>query len=167
MQVKRLILDEQTAQKKLERMALEIAEQFCLDETEIIIIGIKKSGWIIAQQLEVLLKHQLQNSLSLIEVSLDKHYPNTVMLSKAVDFNQKNILLVDDVANSGKTLLYALKPLLDFHPKSIHTAVLVERSYKQFPVKPDFVGLSLSTTQEDHIEVVIDDNHNVRAYLHS
>jgi pyrimidine operon attenuation protein/uracil phosphoribosyltransferase len=64
-------------------------------------------------------------------------------------------VVIDDVANSGKTLLYALKPLLEAHPKSIQTMVLVERMHKLFPVKPDYVGLSLSTTKENHIQVEV------------
>ena len=87
-------------------------------------------------------------------------YPN---LHK--DVKPGNIILIDDVTNSGKTLLYALKPLLDAHPKTIQTLVLVERMHKLFPVKPDFVGLSISTTVEEHIQVETINGEIIGAYV--
>jgi pyrimidine operon attenuation protein/uracil phosphoribosyltransferase len=69
------------------------------------------------------------------------------------------------VANSGKTLTYALKPFLDFHPKKIETLVLVERSHKTFPVQPDYVGLSVATTIEEHIYVEVEGEEITGAYL--
>jgi len=74
-------------------------------------------------------------------------------------------VLIDDVANSGKTLLYALKPLLEFYPRTIQTLVLVERMYKLYPVKPDYVGISVATTPENHIEVEVVDGQITGAYV--
>jgi len=82
-----------------------------------------------------------------------------------VPLNRVNIILIDDVTNSGKTLLYALKPLLDWHPRTIQTLVLVERMHKMYPVKPDFVGLSISTTLEEHIQVETIDGKIMGAYV--
>ena len=79
--------------------------------------------------------------------------------------NGINIVVIDDVANSGRTLLYALKPLLEAHPKSIQTMVLVERMHKLFPVKPDYVGLSLSTTKENHIQVEVLNDELIGAFV--
>ncbi|MGH2647157.1 MAG: phosphoribosyltransferase family protein, partial [Ginsengibacter sp.] len=63
------------------------------------------------------------------------------------------VIIIDDVANTGKTLLYAIKPFMKFYPKKIQVLVLVERSYKEFPVAPDYVGLSISTTADELIIV--------------
>jgi pyrimidine operon attenuation protein / uracil phosphoribosyltransferase len=82
-----------------------------------------------------------------------------------MDFNKKVVILVDDVANSGKTLTYALKPFLEFHPKKIQTLVLVERSHKVFPVQPDYVGLSVGTTLQEHIYVEVDGDEVKGAWL--
>ena len=79
--------------------------------------------------------------------------------------NNKNIIVCDDVANSGKTLLYALKPLLNTHPKRIQILVLVERMHKLFPIKPDYVGLCITTTLEDNIIVEVEDNEIAGAYI--
>ncbi len=150
---KKVILTKETAAAKLQRMALEIAEQLSGDDAPLVIIGIRRSGMIIAEKIADTLRNGIGVPLHLMSVSLDKHKPDEVVLSENIDLNGKNIILVDDVCNSGKTLLYALHPLLGFYPKRIQTLVLVERMHKLFPVKPDYVGLSVATTSTDFVQV--------------
>ena len=92
-------------------------------------------------------------------------FPEKVLLSEKVDFNDKVVIVIDDVANSGKTLLYALKPLLEFHPKKIQTLIMVERSHKEFPVAADYVGQSIASTLQEHIYVEVNDAEILGAYL--
>ena len=82
-----------------------------------------------------------------------------------MDFTGKAIILIDDVTNSGKTMLYALQPLLPFYPKEIQTLALVERSHKAFPIHTDYVGISLATTLQDHIYVEVDGDRVTGAYI--
>jgi pyrimidine operon attenuation protein/uracil phosphoribosyltransferase len=162
---KNYILTQEQAYQKLERLALEVAERLQGDDAELVIIGVRNSGLVIAEKIGVLMKKYLPNPVEVIAVQMDKDFPVDVILSKSIDFNQKNVLIVDDVSNNGKTLLYSLKPLLAFHPKRIQTLVLVERMHKLFPVKPDYVGLSVATTLEDHIYVEVKDGEVLGAYL--
>jgi pyrimidine operon attenuation protein / uracil phosphoribosyltransferase len=74
-------------------------------------------------------------------------------------------VVVDDVANSGKTMLYAMKPFLAFQPKKIQTLALVERTHKKYPVKTDYVGLSLATTLQEHIYVDVEESVIKGAYM--
>jgi pyrimidine operon attenuation protein/uracil phosphoribosyltransferase len=154
------ILSKEIAYQKIQRMAYEIAEQN-INEKQVILAGIRNSGVIIARILHGYLKEVYRGKIVIIEIAIDKKSPKNLSLSEKINFDGKNIIIVDDVANSGKTLLYAIKPFLDFYPKKIQTLVLVERSYKEFPVSPDYVGLSISTaltekiiveTTEDEIE---------------
>jgi pyrimidine operon attenuation protein/uracil phosphoribosyltransferase len=148
------ILTEEVAQRKLLRMAYEIMENN-FGESELILAGIRESGSVIARNIQRLL-HGIQNiRTDIITISLDKKFPEEVTLSKPIAFDDKTIILVDDVSNSGKTLLYALKPFLSAHPKKIQTLVLVERTHKLFPVNPYYVGLSVATTLQEHIYVEI------------
>ena len=101
----------------------------------------------------------------LITVTLDKKKPEEATLSKTIDFDNKVIILIDDVSNSGKTLLYALKPFIKSHPKKIQTLVLVERTHTSFPVRPDYVGLSIATTIQEHIFVEVKGDEITGAYL--
>lgn len=135
-------------------MALEIAER---NEgvKEIIIIGIKENGIFIAKKIEEYLRLNFSGAVKTIALSLNKKNPDAVLLSEEISLNNKVILLVDDVANSGKTMLYALKPLLQQHPSQIQTLALVERTHKLFPVALNYVGLSVSTTAEENIVVTV------------
>ena len=96
---------------------------------------------------------------------MDKKSPDTVVLSEEISLNNKLILLVDDVANSGRTMLYALKPLLQQHPSQIQTLALVERTHKLFPVALNYVGLSVSTTVEENIVVTVLNGEVTSAYI--
>ncbi|GAI21015.1 unnamed protein product [marine sediment metagenome] len=162
---KNYLLDTAQATYKIERLALEVAEHLQGDDASLIIIGIRNSGMVIADKISLLIQQYISVPVETINITLDKTKPVDIVLSKQLDFNDKNILLVDDVANSGKTLLYALKPLLAFHPKRIQTLVLVERMHKLFPVKPDFVGLSVATTLQDNIIVEVEGDEITGAYI--
>ncbi len=158
------ILTDETAQRKLLRMAYEIIENN-FGEEELILAGIRESGSVIARNIQRLLKSISDIHTDLVTISLDKKLPEEVTLSKPVLFDNKNIILIDDVSNSGKTLLYALKPFLFSHPKKIQTLVLVERTHKLFPVNPFYVGLSVATTLQEHIYVEVSGEQVKGAWL--
>lgn len=149
---KNYILDAATANRKMQRMAYEIIENN-LDEQALILAGIRESGSVIARNIQQLLQQISPLKTELITISLDKKKPEEVSVTPATDFNGKVVIIIDDVANSGKTMLYAMKPLLAFHPRKIQTLALVERTHKAFPIHTDYVGLSLATTLQDHIFV--------------
>jgi len=161
---KKYILSKEVVGKKLQRMAYEILENN-IDEKEIILAGIRESGSVVAKVIQGMLAEISSIKTELITITLDKKEPTDVSLSRSIDLNGKVIILVDDVSNSGKTLLYALKPFIEFHPKKIQTLVLVERTHTSFPVRPDYVGLSIATTLQEHIFVEVKENEITGAYL--
>ena len=71
----------------------------------------------------------------------------------------KSIVLIDDVLNTGKTLIYCVKSLLDNELSSFKTVVLIDRNHKKFPIKVDYKGISISTSIADHIELVFEKNN--------
>jgi len=158
------ILTQEVAEKKMRRMAYEILENN-FGEKEFILAGIRESGVVIARNIQRLLSEIGNIQAELISIVLDKKIPKEVSLSEAVSVNDKIVIVIDDVANSGKTLLYALKPFLAFYPKKIQVLVLVERRHNAFPVKPDYVGLSLATTLQEHIYVEVEDERVKGAWL--
>jgi pyrimidine operon attenuation protein/uracil phosphoribosyltransferase len=159
-----MILDKSTAEKKMRRMAMEIAERNH-DKTSLILIGIKENGIFIASKIAEFLMPNFAGEIVIIELSMDKRNPGEIVLSKSIDFNNKSILLIDDVANSGSTMLYAMKPLLEFHPAQIETVILVERTHKKFPVAVNYVGLSVATTQQENIIVEVESGIVTKAYI--
>jgi pyrimidine operon attenuation protein/uracil phosphoribosyltransferase len=162
--LKNYILDKILAKKKLQRMALEMAERNT-DADYIILAGIVDNGVILANILKPMLALTFDGKIEVMEISLDKKNPQSVKLGANLDFNKAVIILVDDVAMSGKTLTYALKPFLEFHPQKIQTLVLVERTHKTFPVSADYVGFSVATTIQEHIFVEVENGEVTGAYL--
>ena len=152
--MKKQILTEEVALKKLKRIALEVAERN-FNEKELLLIGIKENGIVIAQIISKLKKAVFTGSITVVALSMNKKKPTSITIEKDIDVDGKTILLIDDVANSGRTMLYALKPLLEKHPKKIQTLALVERTHKNFPVDLDYIGLSISTTLNEHITIEV------------
>jgi len=162
--MKNYILTKEVAGKKLRRMAYEILENN-FEEPQLVLAGIRESGSVIARNIQHLLSEIGKVPTQLVTISLDKKLPREVEISEKIDFTNKVIILIDDVANSGKTLSFALKPFLEYQPKKIQTLVLVERSHKAFPVQPDYVGLSVATTIQEHIYVEVEGETVMGAYL--
>lgn len=152
------------ANRKIERMALEIAERNT-DATHIVLAGIPENGVVIAQKLLPLIQQSFNGTIDIVQVSLDKKHPEEVIVSSEMNFNDVVVILIDDVANRGKTMTYALKPFLQFYPQKIQTLVLVERSHKAFPVQPDYVGLSIATTLQEHIYVEVQGDEVTGAWM--
>jgi pyrimidine operon attenuation protein/uracil phosphoribosyltransferase len=152
---KKYIMDGLTAEKKLQRLAYEILEKNS-EEQEVILAGIRESGTVIARYIQHYLQEISNLYAEMITIYLDKRVPQKVTLDKEIGFDNKVIIILDDVANSGKTMLHAMKPFLDHDPKKIQTLVLVERTHKAFPIHPDYVGLSVATTLDEHIFVDVE-----------
>lgn len=161
-----MILNKESADKKLRRMALEVAERN-YENDALVLIGIRENGIFIAQRIAFYLKEVFKGNVQVIDLWLDKKDPGEIKLSEQINFNDKNILLIDDVANSGRTMLYALKPLLQQKPRQIETLALVERTHKKFPVAVDYIGLSISTTQQENIVVDVKDGEVMGASMGS
>jgi pyrimidine operon attenuation protein / uracil phosphoribosyltransferase len=164
MSEKKYILTADAARRKLQRMAYEIAERNT-GLTSLVLAGVHDNGMQIALLLKAMLAEIGIGTVELVEIQLDKRHPTTVTLNKDIAIDGQTIILVDDVADSGKTLLYSLKPFLGKHPAGIQMLVLVDRAHKAFPVQPDYIGLSLSTTLQEHIFVALEDGQVKGAWL--
>jgi pyrimidine operon attenuation protein/uracil phosphoribosyltransferase len=150
-----LLLNDRQVSQRINRLAYQIYEDNP-GEQEIVVAGIIKSGFQFAEKLSDALQKISPLKVLLVEVNLDKHSQTRTDISISVEKEKltgKVIILVDDVLNSGKTLMYALKPFLEADTKKIRTVVLVDRNHKRFPISPDFSGLSLSTTLHEHVTI--------------
>lgn len=159
------ILSGADVNRKIRRMAFEIAERNAGCDS-IIIAGVAGNGVVVAEAVIKELKEIITCPIEFITITINKANPLETSLEKEINFNDRTIILVDDVANSGRILLYALKHFLTHQPKSIQTLVLIERSHKLFPVQSDYVGLSIATTLQEHISVETDDGKIIGAWLH-
>jgi pyrimidine operon attenuation protein/uracil phosphoribosyltransferase len=153
-----LLLSAADIKKKIERISYEILENND-EENEIIIIGIRDNGYRLAEKLVKYLKKFSDLKITLGEVRMNKAKPASQEVVCSLDdvaFDNKVVVLVDDVANTGRTLLYAMKPFMARAPRKIQIAVLVDRKHKMFPVSADYVGMLLSTNMQEHVSVELE-----------
>jgi len=160
-----IILTHQEIEHKIKRIAYQIYETF-VDEESIVIAGIASNGYVLAEKLALVLNAISPLNIILCEVKVDKQKPNSEIKTSIPkeEYQNKGIVLVDDVLNSGSTLMYGVKHFLDVPLQKFKTAVLVDRNHKKFPIKVDFKGISLSTSSHEHVSVVFEE-HNSFAKL--
>lgn len=160
-----VILDKKQIAHKIKRMAYQLYESN-VNETEVIIAGIKENGFTLAKKIKAEVESISPIKVILCEVIIDKRNPTSEITTslKPEEYQNKSLLLVDDVLHSGTTLIYGIKHFLDVPLKQFKTAVLVDRNHKKYPVKADFKGISLSTSLNENVKVVFEEN-NDRAIL--
>lgn len=161
---RKLILSPQQIELKLQRMAYQIWEQNAA-ESELIMIGIADNGSVLANILAEKLEAISSIKVRRIRLVIDKQQPLNNLPKIDEDLNGKSVLIVDDVANSGKVMLYALRPVTNYFPSKINLAVLVDRKHKAYPINPNIVGHSLSTTLQENITVETDGKNLTGVYL--
>jgi len=154
-----LILNQHQIEQKIDRIAYQLLEDN-FDEEEIIIAGILPKGNYIAERLKKILDKIAPFKSRLITIEVDKQ--STSLQAKTdTDIqvcNNKVVILVDDVLNSGKTLAYGFGVFLDVPLKKLRTVVLVDRNHKNFPVTTDFAGVALSTVLKEHVDVILNED---------
>ena len=160
------ILTHVQIQHKIRRIAYQIYEAN-VDEEEIIIAGIEGGGLNFAKKIQQVLLQITDARIVLCKVTMNKNNPvksGVIISIPEEDYSNKSIVLVDDVLNSGTTLIYGVHHFLKVPLKQLKTAVLVNRNHKKYPVKADYKGISLSTSLQEHVHVNFEAK-NDRVYL--
>ena len=160
------ILNARKINQIVRRMAFEIYENN-FEEDELIVAGIENVGYKLARNLVKELRDISPLKLKLVKIKIDKEKPMESKIELDCDLTElqnKNVLLVDDVLNTGKTMAYGLKPFLRINLAKLEIAVLVDRSHKSFPIRANYMGYELSTSINEHVEVRFSKERAV--YLH-
>ena len=157
-----IIMDKEDIQRTINRIAHQIYENN-INEKNLIVTGIVKNGLTLANRIIIELNRIGCLNVQLIEIIINKKNPrNEVLMTKNLDFCEgKSVVIVDDVLNTGSTLIYAVRHFLSIELKYLQTAVLVNRNHKNFPIKADFKGMSLSTSIKERIDVRFGDEEGV------
>jgi len=160
-----VILSHQEIIHKIKRIAYQIYESN-VNENEVILAGIDSNGYTIAKKLKTVLKNISNIEPQLCKVIIDKKNPLEAIKTSisSEEYKNKSIVLIDDVLNSGTTLIYGVKHFLDVPLKQFKTAVLINRNHKKYPVKADYKGISLSTSLHEHVEINLE-GKEFKAYL--
>lgn len=149
------ILNEKQIAQKIKRLAIEILENN-YSAKEIVLAGINNNGKHFAKLLHDQLLELGKVPVTLTSIKLNPADPlaDPITIDWPVKkLRKRPIIVVDDVANTGRTIFFALKPLFEILPKKVEVAVLIDRKHKSFPIKVDYVGLSLATTLKENIDV--------------
>ena len=156
------IMDAADIHKTVMRIAYQIYETH-FEEKQLVLAGVAYNGVVLAKRIQEELEKISQIGVISLEIKVDKKNPiNQVSISKELDICKNNsVVVVDDVLNTGSTLIYAVTHFLSIKLKKIQTAVLVNRNHKNFPIKGDFKGISLSTSIKEHIDVKFGENEGV------
>ena len=162
---KKKILTNSQIKRKIKRISLQIIESN-IEEKEVVLAGIEQNGFLLAKELNKMITELSNLNVKLCSLKIDKKNPlNNISTSlNSSEYSNKSIVVVDDVLNSGSTLMYAVKHFLDTELRQLKTAVLVDRNHKKFPIKADFKGVSLSTSIQNHVKVQFDKN-SIEAFL--
>ena len=156
------VLNKKQIEQKVNRLAWQVYEDN-FPEKEIIVAGIAKTGFLLAQRMAAVLEKISPFKIKLVKIILDKENPLSCVIEPNIEQTElkgKVVVLVDDVLNSGMTLTYSLRPFLDSGIKKIRTVILVDRSHKRFPTSADFTGISLATTMQEHITVDLESGND-------
>jgi len=150
------VLNKTQVAQKIDRIAYQVYENN-YTEKEIIIAGIAGRGQTLAEKIAKAVEKISPLKVKLVTVTINKDKPaeNKIEISITKEETENRVVVVvDDVMNSGKTLMYAIRHILQVNLKALRIVVLVDRDHKRFPVKADYVGMELSTTLQEHVKVV-------------
>ena len=153
------ILDNKQISQKILRLSWQIYENN-FSENEIILVGIGDKGLSIAKSVNDNLINISHLKPIVSKITFDRNNPHDdiILDLNKKEYINKSIILIDDVLYSGKTLMYASKAFLNTPLKKMAVLVLVDRNHNSYPIKANFVGLSLSTTLKEYIRVDLSGN---------
>ena len=144
--------------QKTERIAIEILERN-YGTTQLVLVGINQNGMAFARRIYAAIRQRaphIELTLANIRISPAAPLSNDITIDFAADaLANRPLIIIDDVANTGRTIYYALRPLMTVLCAKVEIAVLIDRKHKSFPAQPDYVGLSLATTLQENIQVVL------------
>jgi len=154
-----IILNNTQINHKIRRIALQILESN-IDEQQIVLAGISKNGFLISEKLKRIIADYSDVEILLSEVFINKKelLSEVTTSINTTEYTNKSVVLIDDVLHSGATLIYGVKHFLNVPLKQLKTAVLINRNHKKFPIKADFKGLSLSTSINEHVEIIFNNS---------
>jgi pyrimidine operon attenuation protein / uracil phosphoribosyltransferase len=166
MKDKAKILDKEAVSRAIVRIAHEILEKN-KGTQELCLIGIRNRGAYLAKRLGACLEkiEQVQVPVGILDITLYRDDLTLISAQPVVhkteidfDITDKNVVLVDDVLYTGRTVRSALDALIDLgRPKSIQLAVLVDRGHRELPIRADFVGKNIPTAVSETVEARLEE----------
>jgi len=164
MREKAVILDEVSMDRALTRIAHEIVESNKGTDS-LVLIGIQRRGVVLANKIAEILEKSLNTPIQMGILDITLYRDDLSLLNEQPVINgtdigfvitEKNVVLVDDVLYTGRTIHAAMNALMDMgRPKRIQLAVMIDRGHREFPIRADFVGKNVPTSADEVIKVKV------------
>ena len=161
--LKATVMDADQIRRSLMRIAHEIVERN-RGVSDVVLVGIVSKGDVFAQRLAATLEQLEEAAVPFGRLDVTKHRDDLHLrphdghrpASELPDVGGKVVVLVDDVIHHGRTARAAMDALMDFgRPRAIQLAVLVDRGHRELPIRPDYVGKNVPTSEGERIEVLV------------
>jgi pyrimidine operon attenuation protein/uracil phosphoribosyltransferase len=156
-----VVLDHDDMRRTLVRIAHEIVEKN--PDGEIALVGIQRRGAVLAQRLHVLTSELLESAVPLGFADISFYRDDLALRPSApvvhatqLDFpvEGRTVVIIDDVLYTGRTVRAAIDEIFDYgRPARVQLAVLVDRGHRELPIRPDYVGKNLPTSQDERVNV--------------
>jgi pyrimidine operon attenuation protein / uracil phosphoribosyltransferase len=166
----RVVMEAQGIQKTLQRLAREIVEQ-AIESRRLALVGIHTGGVHLARRLQEIISQLFHISIPVgtLDINLyrdDWTHLHTQPLVRATDLSFKiddrEVILVDDVLYTGRTIRAALDALVDYgRPKRVRVAVLVDRGHRELPICGQFIGAEITTRSEEQVNVLLSEKDGI------
>lgn len=158
------IMNAQDIARSLERLAYEVMERHGHCQ-KLVIVGIQRRGVDLAERLRAILEDRLGHAIMMGALDINLYRDDWTSLSgkpaiapsaMPIDCEDAEVLLVDDVLFSGRTIRAALEALMDYgRPRRVELLVLVDRGHRELPIHADFVGRTVNTSRDEHVDVFL------------
>lgn len=162
MDIKAKLIDEKGLVRTVTRLSHEILERNKGTEN-VVLIGMRTRGEFLAKRIHEKIKEidNVELPLGVLDTTLYRDdfrerlkQPEISVTDITVDISEKNVVLIDDVLYTGRTVRAALDALMDLgRPSTIQFCVLVDRGHRELPIKPDFVGKNIPTSINEEVKV--------------
>lgn len=163
--LKATVMDADQIRRSLHRIAHEIVERN-RGVDDVAIIGIVSKGDVLASRLATILSKLEKHRVPCGRLDVTLHRDDLHLRpadghqveSEIPEIDGKVVVLVDDVMHHGRTARAAMDALMDFgRPRAIQLAVLVDRGHRELPIRPDYVGKNVPTSDSERVEVLLDE----------
>jgi len=150
-----LILNTHDVLRKIRRIAFEMKERY-YTQKNLTIISVAGQGTKVAQAIIEELKNTWNVEITSLTATVNKRNPERQNLNIQGDVTKvsgSSCIVIDDVINSGRTLMYVCSKIMELQPQEMSTAVIIDRFHRTYPIKADFVGLTLSTNLKENVSL--------------
>lgn len=169
--LKATVMDAEAIRRSLQRIAHEVVERN-RGVDDLVVVGIVSKGDVLARRLAALLTEMeglpvAHGSLDVARHRDDRHLRSAPERGSLVpDLGDRKVILVDDVIWHGRTARAAMEALLEFgRPRAIQLAVLVDRGHRELPIRPDYVGKNVPTSDSEMVRVCLKETHDLDAVV--